>query len=222
MSEYIETLVAEFEKHANAKVAAGQKAYLRNQFEFYGLTATERRSLQQPFFIKAYLPEKAALDHLVRVLWAKPQREYQYFAQELAHKYVRLLDKQDIGLFEFMVTRKSWWDTVDFIADKLMGAYFQLYPEQRIPYIGKWLQSDNIWLQRSALLFQLKYREHLDTELLSTTIYALSTSKEFFITKAIGWILRAYSRTNPKWVSEFVNHTALSPLSKKEALRLIK
>ncbi|MDP3944748.1 MAG: DNA alkylation repair protein [Lutibacter sp.] len=39
--------------------------------------------------------------------------------------------------------------------------------------------------------------------------------------KAIGWILREYSKTNPNWVTEFAGKTALSNLSKKEALRLI-
>jgi len=87
--------------------------------------------------------------------------------------------------------------------------------------VKKWLLSNNIWLQRSALLFQLKYKENIDTVLLSATINSLLGSKEFFINKAIGWILREYSKTNAIWVMEFANKTALSSLSKKEALRLI-
>jgi 3-methyladenine DNA glycosylase AlkD len=83
------------------------------------------------------------------------------------------------------------------------------------------LNSNNIWLQRSALLFQLKYKENLDTVLLASTINSLLGSKEFFINKAIGWILREFSKTNPKWVLEFAGKTALSSLSRKEALRLI-
>ena len=121
-----------------------------------------------------------------------------------------------------MVTHKSWWDTVDFIAVKLMGAYFITYPDQKKVCISKWLKSNNIWLQRSALLFQLKYKSAIDTQLLSSSINYLLGSKEFFINKAIGWILREYSRTNPIWVMAFVDKTALSNLSKKEALRLIK
>ena len=85
----------------------------------------------------------------------------------------------------------------------------------------KWLESGNIWLQRSALLFQLKYKEDIDTQILSSIINYLLGSKEFFINKAIGWILREYSRTNPSWVVGFVERTALNPLSKKEALRLL-
>jgi 3-methyladenine DNA glycosylase AlkD len=222
MIEFINTLEIEFEKHKNAKIALEQKAYMRHQFQFYGLKATVRREIQKPFFIKEYLPQKSEIEHIIKTLWEKPQREYQHFAQELAFKYVKQLELKDINLFELMVTNKSWWDTVDFIANKLMGEYFKTFPNQKEKYVTKWLKSDNMWLQRSALLFQLKYKNKIDTVLLSSTINSLLNSKEFFINKAIGWVLREYSRTNPNWVIEFVNNTELSTLSKKEALRLLK
>ncbi|PKP40857.1 MAG: DNA alkylation repair protein [Bacteroidetes bacterium HGW-Bacteroidetes-12] len=221
MTAFIKTLELEFAQHANPKIALEQKAYMRNQFEFYGLKATERREIQKPFFVKEYLPKKDELDNIMKSLWEKTQRDYQYFGQELAFKYVKQIKKKDIELFEYMATHKSWWDTVDFIAAKLMGDYFKKYPEQRDVSVKKWLLSNNIWLQRSALLFQLKYKENIDTVLLSATINSLLGSKEFFINKAIGWILREYSKTNAIWVMEFANKTALSSLSKKEALRLI-
>ena len=222
MTEFIDTLKIEFEKNINAKVSSEQKAYMRMQFEFYGLKAKKRREIQKPFFNKQYLPNKNELNIIVKTLWEKPQRDYQYFSQELTFKYVKQLEQKDIKLFEFMVTHKSWWDTVDFIAVKLMGAYFKTYPGQKDKYVKKWLKSNNIWLQRSALLFQLKYKKDLNTELLSSTINSLLYSKEFFINKAIGWVLREFSRTNPTWVIEFVSRTALNTLSRKEALRLIK
>ncbi|MFO7674525.1 MAG: DNA alkylation repair protein [Lutibacter sp.] len=221
MTVFINTLEIELEKNANPKIALEQKAYMRNQFEFFGIKATERREIQKPFFVKEFLPKKDELDNIVIALWEKPQRDYQYFSQELAYKYLNQFEEKDIDLFEYMVTHKSWWDTVDFIAAKLMGEYFKKFPEQRTVYVKKWIDSKNIWLQRCALLFQLKYKENLDTALLSSTINSLLGSKEFFINKAIGWILRAYSKTNPIWVIEFTRKTALSNLSKKEGLRLI-
>lgn len=220
--EFIETLDTELKNNSNSKIALQQKAYLRNQFEFYGLKTTKRREIQNPFFNKKYLPEKKDIHKIVKELWNKPQREYQYFSQELAYKYINQLDKKDIELYEFMVMNKSWWDTVDFISNKLIGEYFKKYPSQKEIYVQKWLKTDNIWLQRSALLFQLKYKGELDTDLLNFIIHSLLHSNEFFINKAIGWILREYSRTNPKWVEQFVNTTDLNALSKKEALRLLK
>ena len=120
-----------------------------------------------------------------------------------------------------MVTNKSWWDTVDFISSKLIGEYFKIYPDQRAKYVEKWIASKNTWLQRSSVLFQLNYKDNLDTEFLTLVINSLLGSKEFFINKAIGWILRNYSRVNPGWVVDFVNKTELKKLSIKEALRLI-
>jgi 3-methyladenine DNA glycosylase AlkD len=222
MTEYIKTLEIEFEKKKDPTIASEQKAYMRNQFEFYGIKSTARREIQKPFMAKNYLPNKEDLNNIVTILWQKPQREYQLFSQELVSRYAKIFEKQDIELLEYMVTNKSWWDTVDFVSYNLMGQYFKTYVAERKACVNKWLESNNIWLQRSALLFQLKYKEDLDTHLLSLVINNLLGSKEFFINKAIGWILREYSKTNPKWVMDFTSKTDLSALSNREALRLLK
>ena len=222
MNEFIKHLEIEFQNNKNVKIALEQKAYMRNQFEFYGLKTEERRKIQQPFFVKEFLPNKKELDTLVKQLLAKPQRDFHYVAQELVFKYAKQFEIDDVELLEYMVIHNSWWDTVDFIAVKLVGNYFKLFPSQKEILVSKWLKSNNIWLQRTALLFQLKYKNDIDVELLSYTISHLLNSKEFFINKAIGWILREYSRTNPNWVLKFVEDTQLNSLSKREALRLIK
>ncbi len=197
---FISALEAEFSKKANATVAAGQKAYMRNQFEFYGLKTELRRAIQKPFLVKEFLPSKKEMHVIVKTLWKKPQREFQLFAQELVSKYVKQFDKNDIALLEFMITHKSWWDTVDFIAVNVVGKYLKMFPEEIKRCVKHWLASNNIWLQRTALLFQLKYKTEMNTALLSANINALLGSKEFFINKAIGWVLREYSKTNPAWV----------------------
>ena len=221
MNDYLTTLAAEFTQHANPEIAQAQKAYLKDQFEFFGLKTPQRRAIQKPFLVKKYLPPKSELESLVKLLWSKPEREFHYFAQELGERYAKEFDQRDLELFEFMITHQSWWDTVDIIATKLVGVYFKKYPEEIAPTVDRWIASQNIWLQRTALLFQLHYKQELDQLLLSTTIQALLGSKEFFINKAIGWALRQYSRTNPDWVREFVRRTPLEPLSRREALRLI-
>ncbi|TMM59256.1 DNA alkylation repair protein [Maribacter algarum] len=221
VDDFITTLTIEFQKNANRKIASEQKAYMRGQFDYYGIKTPQRRKIQKPFLVKQFLPEKKEAIQIVKLLWSKPQRDYHYVAQELMLKYSRQMTEDDITVFEFMVTHKSWWDTVDFIATKLMGTYFKKYPEKRKNYVEKWLKSGNTWLQRSALLFQLKYKEELDTQILSIAIEGLLESKEFFINKAIGWVLRDYSRVNPDWVWDYVNDTSLNNLSKREALRLI-
>jgi 3-methyladenine DNA glycosylase AlkD len=86
----------------------------------------------------------------------------------------------------------------------------------------KWNQSDNLWLQRSSIMFQKAYREKTDTGLLSEYINHCKGSGEFFIQKAIGWSLREYAKTDPKWVRSFVQKNQLPALSKREALKNIE
>lgn len=155
-------------------------------------------------------------------MWGRDERDFHLFGQELVAKYSKKFEISDLEHLVFMVSNNSWWDTVDFIAVKLMGAYFKLYPEQRAIAVEQWLNSENIWLQRSALLFQLKYKTEIDVEMMKHTIEQLLGSKEFFINKAIGWVLREYSRTNAAWVLHFAESTKLHPLSRREALRLIQ
>lgn len=221
LTEFVENLEQVFRQHSNATIAQEQKAYMRNLFKFCGIKAPIRKDLQRPFLAKSGLPPKAALWVITKKLWKNPEREFQYVAQELVYKYRKQFEKEDIDLLEYMVLNKSWWDTVDFIGAKLIGAYFEKYPGQIKPYVDKWLASDNIWLQRCCLLYQLKYKENLDTKKLEYIIKHLLGSHEFFINKAIGWVLREYSKTNPNWVIQFVHHNTLERLSKKEALRLL-
>ncbi len=219
--EFIDTLSAEFKRHGNASIAKEQKRYMKNHFAFFGMHAATRRKAQQPFLVKQYLPAKQELFSLVKALFSKPERDFHHFAQELVFKYHKQFDKADIELIEYMVTHNSWWDSVDFIASKIAGSYFMKFPEEREAIVQKWLDSGNMWLQRTALLFQLKYKKELDTKLLAHTIKSLLDSKEFFINKAIGWVLREYGKTDPDWVMDFVANHALAPLSKREATRII-
>ena len=219
--DFVTQLETDFRQQADRNIAVNQEAYLQNQFELYGLPTPLRKEIQKPFLLKENLPNKKELPHIITELWSKPQREFQYFAIDLNRKYLKKIEFQDIELFELMITNKSWWDTVDLIATNLVGAYFKLFPEQIIPVTKKWMNSDNMWLQRTCLIFQLKYKEEIDTDLLTDYILQLKDTKEFFINKAIGWILREYTRKNPEWVIDFVNKHELSNLSKREALKLI-
>ena len=218
---YVSQLEEDFKKQGDRNIAEKQESYLKNQFELYGIPTPLRKETQKPFLLKNNLPLKSELTKITEELWAKPQREFQYFAIDLNRKYLKKIEFQDIELFELMITNKSWWDTVDLIATNLVGAYFKLFPEQIIPVTEKWMDSGNMWLQRTCLIFQLKYKEAIDNKLLSDYILLLKDTNEFFINKAIGWILREYTRTNPQWVIDFVETYELSNLSKREALRLI-
>jgi 3-methyladenine DNA glycosylase AlkD len=96
------------------------------------------------------------------------------------------------------------------------------YPDQIKPVTTRWMDSGNIWLQRSCLLFQLSYKKDTDLALLFGFIEKLAGHKSFWIRKAIGWVLREYSKTDPQTVRHFIDaHPGLSGLSKREALKVI-
>ncbi len=210
-----------FEENRNGVNARSMKAYMKNKFEFLGIKSPERRELSKPYLSNVALPAQGELWSIVQEFWEQPEREFQYFAMELVEKYNKVVEKDWVDNYEYMITQKSWWDTVDFIAISLIGNYFTKFPEQIKPVTKKWILSGHIWLKRSCLLFQLKYKANTNTDLLSSFIIPLADSKEFFIAKAIGWALREYSKTDPEWVVKFVSSRALQPLSKKEALKRI-
>jgi 3-methyladenine DNA glycosylase AlkD len=78
-----------------------------------------------------------------------------------------------------------------------------------------------MWLRRTAILFQLKYKQDTNEQLLYQYILRNADSKEFFIQKAIGWALREYSKTSPASVKEFLQDHEVSRLSYREGSKYI-
>jgi 3-methyladenine DNA glycosylase AlkD len=153
-------------------------------------------------------------------LWNLPEREFAYAAFALLETKRKKLEISDLKIIEFMIQNKQWWDTVDSCV-RFSGAYFKKFPHLTEEITGRWANSENFWFRRSALLFQLNYKENTDTDLLFKYIKLMSDSNEFFIQKAIGWALRQLSKTNSTVVSDFVTQTQLKPLSRREALKII-
>ncbi|ESU25722.1 alkD protein [Flavobacterium saliperosum S13] len=196
------------------------EAYMKNNFSFFGIKTTPRREILKELW-KTHKEEiKQNAKAIAWELFSKKEREFHYCAieiliKELKKSYV----KEDILLIEKMIVTHSWWDSVDTIAKFLLGNYLVQFPDETENVVTKFSNSDNMWLNRSAILFQLDYKVQTDAKLLFSICEKFKGSKEFFIQKAIGWALRDYSRFNPKGVTEFVAKTDLKPLSKREALR---
>lgn len=219
---YIKQLAARLLLKADEKEAPGMMAYMKNQFHFLGIKMDPRRNSFKAHIKENPIKSEVELKTISKALWDMPAREYQYCAIELMASNKKLWSINIVEFFEFCITHKSWWDTVDFICTELLAPYFKLYPEQTIGLTNSWNNSENFWLQRSSLLFQKPYKKDTDVELLSNYILNLRESKEYFVQKAIGWILREYAKTDDKWVLAFVNNTDLAPLSKREALKHLR
>jgi 3-methyladenine DNA glycosylase AlkD len=218
-SEWLDQLGDAFSEAANPVRAVSMSAYMRNNFSFFGIMAGPRKEILSHFFQRANLPGTNDWRPLVKEMWKLPEREWQYAAQELCLKMKRDWKPEDGALFTHMISTRSWWDTVDFIAPNLSGNLFRKYPEILEPTLDLWVQSDQHWLWRSALIFQLKYRALTDQQRLFDLCGRFSGENDFFIRKAIGWALRQYAEVEPQAVREFVEEQPLSPLSRKEALR---
>ena len=217
--EYLIDLKKLYEIHADPVEAIRMKKYMKELFEYYGIKSPIRKEQYKIHYQKNGVIPKTKTTEIVKWCWQAPQREFQYFSMEALGKVAKKADREIISLYEFMIVNKSWWDTIDYIASNLVGIYFTLYPEHIEDHTNKWMDSGNMWLQRTCLLFQLKYKTRTDTKLLKKFILRLSDSKEFFIRKAIGWSLREYSKTDPEYVKSFVSTHRLSGLSEREALK---
>ncbi|WP_409343172.1 DNA alkylation repair protein [Paenibacillus sp. MBLB4367] len=219
INAYAEGLQNVMRMNADVQAAGPMQAYMKHQFRFLGIPSPKRKELIRGYAAECGWPEGDELCDAVIALWELPEREYHYLALDLLAKKAKKLRKQDIGLLETLVTDKSWWDTVDAIASILVGSLFEAYPELIVPYIDKWLSSGNMWLQRTAILFQLKYKKKTDVPLLFRCIETGFGSREFFIQKAIGWALREYAKTDPAAVIAFAEAQPLAALSRREALK---
>lgn len=206
-----------FEQNADPQKAIEMSQYMRNLHSYYGISKPLRSAATKPVLQEL---KKVAPDiKLILALWDKPQREYQYFCLEYLFATKKYWTQDLIEVLEQLITRKSWWDTVDTLAVRIVGEYFKKWPQNKTKIIGQWSDSDNMWLNRTAILFQLKYKDQLDEDLLYSIMRNHAHSKEFFVQKAIGWALREYAYTHPESVRDFITCTPLKPLSKREATK---
>lgn len=199
------------------------EAYMRNQFPFYGVMSTPRKELLKAIK-KEHLEvldsnEKRAL---IQLLWEEEHRECQLVALDWLMQWKpKEFTASDIDLFEWLITTKSWWDTVDGIAPNVVGKYARVFPEQMKETLHRWESHDSFWIRRACLIFQLRYRQETDLDLLQYFINKFKPDREFFIQKAIGWSLREVSKWNPTWVARVVEEEQLTGLAKREASKYI-
>ena len=215
-----------YKSHANPERAKKMAAYMRNNFEFYGLPAGLRRELS-----KAYIKEgkkiKSINWDLLTELFSNSYREINYFGLDLLKAQSHLLTIGDFENLVGLAKIRPWWDTIDNI-DSIIGGlgYGDKVFEEKILDLAS---NDNFWLRRIAIGHQRKYKDQTDPDLLAKIIKinleipAKDKDEKFFIDKAIGWALREYSKTNPTWVGSFLHEEskALASLTIREASKYL-
>ena len=218
--DFISQLEAAFKQNKNEENAFQMKRYMKNLFSFYGIKTNERRAILHDLLKSNKQEISKNYREIALTLLKKEFRELHYCGIEILIKNLkRNYRKDEINLVETFLITNSWWDSVDTISKYLLGQYLIEFPSETEKVIERFSNSENRWLNRSAILFQLGYKKNTNYELLFSECVKHSQSKEFFIQKAIGWALREYGNVNPTLVINFVNNTDLKPLSRKEAIR---
>ena len=216
-------IITGLEQAADPNKAPDMQAYMKTDQLFYGIQAASRRKSFKTV-AKAYKQiTRDEYEQIIFELWQGRTREEMYQALEVATHYKKFRNLQAWPIYEQLVNTATNWDTLDWIAAGLISPLV-LEHRKLEKELVKWSTSDNFWVRRASLLAHLHHKEETNAELLAKTILALAHEKEFFIRKAIGWVLRDYSYTNPEWVAAFVkaNQGKLSGLSKREALKQIE
>lgn len=217
---FINALETAFQENSNPENAITMSKYMKNKFAFFGIKTTERRAIFKAIWKQNQQEVTANARAICLSLFEKQQREIHYCGIEIIIKELRKkYDKEDIEFIKKLITTNSWWDSVDTIAKYILGGYLREFPEKIPEIISDFSKSDSMWLNRSAILFQLGYKENTDLDLLKNICNQHLSSSEFFIQKAIGWALREYAKTNPEAVKYYVLVNNLKPLSRKEALK---
>lgn len=218
--EFVNQLESAFQENSNNDNALAMAAYMKNHFNFYGIKTTARRLILKTNWTTNKKEVNSNIREITTTLYAKKQRELHYSAIEILIKELKgNYKKEDIDLIEKLIITNSWWDSIDTISKYILGQYLLEFPEMIEETIHKFSNSTNMWPNRSAILFQLGYKEKTNFNLLKAICLQHQNSTEFFIQKAIGWSLREYAKTNSNEVIDFVANSKLKPLSKKEALK---
>ncbi|MFC7528825.1 DNA alkylation repair protein [Actinoplanes sp. GCM10030250] len=216
----MERLVPAFESGRDPARAVGAAAYMRDQFPFLGLTAPARRTLARTALAGLPSPGEDDLRAVALACWRRDAREFQQFACDYLTRHVAVPGPAFVAVLAELITTKSWWDTVDPLATRVLGGLVTRHPSLAAT-MDEWSREENMWLVRAAILHQLHYGAATDEERLFGYCTAQAGHRDFFVRKAIGWALRHYARTDPEAVRRFLAGpgTDLSPLSVREAAK---
>ncbi len=207
-----ESLDAEADSLERAMAAVGtperavqEKRYLKSDLTFLGATVWQIRAE-----VKAAARAGPDLDHdrllaLVDALWSRPVFERRMAATVLLELRTDLLTVDDLPLVERLLRESHTWALVDGLAVDVVGAVLAADPDRTVTVLDRWSSDDDFWIRRSALLAWLRPLRHgapLDRFL----GYAdgMLEEKEFFIRKAIGWVLREVGKRRPEEVSRWL------------------
>ena len=203
--------------------ARSAQAYMKSVMPFYGVAVPQVRLLARAQLAAHPLTDRQDWRDTVLGLWdGATHREERYAALALVRspQAAAYQDLAALTLYRHLVVTGAWWDLVDELAHAV-GAVLRTAGAPAASVIRDWSRDEDLWLRRVAILCQLGARADTDRVLLADCIDHNLADRAFFIRKAIGWALRDLARSDPEWVTAFVQAAGdrMSPLSRREATK---
>ena len=223
-------LTAALRPLGNAERAAQEKRYLKSDLEFIGVTVPVlRRTVRSAVkdFLAAGGQPRRRLDHDTALAWAlalwrQPVHECRAAAIEILQLAIGTLNAPDLAVLEQLIRESGTWAYVDTLAGNIAGT-IALRDPAAWELVEVWAADGDFWVRRSALLTLLPGIRAGQPDRPRFVRYAapMLAEREFFIRKAIGWVLRELSRREPDWVAAWTEEqlTEMSGVTFREAVR---
>jgi 3-methyladenine DNA glycosylase AlkD len=204
---------------SNGDEARAMAAYMKHVAPFLGVRSMPRRLALRGAWRELDTPTSNELGDACVLLMNRREREYHYAAYDLIETYVAAADETFLVEYvEDLLTTKPWWDTVDGLGSTAVSPLCWRYDASEL--VQRWSRSPNMWLNRAAIQHQRGWKGDTDVKYVLSICDAHSSSREFFVAKAIGWALRDLARLDAPAVRAFLHeHPALSPVAVREARR---
>ena len=186
--------------------AAGEKQYLKSDLSFLGTTVGDTRKVTQASLKEA--ADTGDLTHddivaLVLTLWSRPIFECRLAATLALERRSDLLDLDDLELLERLIRESRTWALVDVLAGSVVGDL--AVRADTGPALDRWSRDDDFWVRRSSLLAEIRpLKNGMAFAPFADRADGMLEEKEFFIRKAIGWVLREASKTRPDEVFAWI------------------
>ena len=196
---------AELRSSGTAERAEHEKAYLKSDLAHYGTSVPAIRSVAKAVRRRAPDLGHDELVALVLALWAAPVHERRMVAVELLELYSDRLVADDMAVLEQLLREARTWALVDGLAASVVGPLLERDAEAAA-VLDRWAVDEDFWIRRSALLALLVAlrRGEGDFERFSRYADAMLGEREFFIRKAIGWVLRDTARKRPDMIYDWL------------------
>jgi 3-methyladenine DNA glycosylase AlkD len=207
---------------ADAERAGQAKRYLKSDLDFLGVSVPDIRSAVTGTARSGPDPGRAGALAWARTLWREPVHERRTAAIEVLRRYIRSLEPADLALAEAWIREAHGWAYVDPLAGDIAGP-IALRHQDAWPLIDAWAADADFWVRRSALLTLLPgiRKGQPDRERFERYATPMLAEKEFFIRKAIGWVLRETAKKDPAYVTAWTREhlDLMSGVTFREAVR---